>query len=62
MLEKIGNGRFLVVSTQLEHGQELDFIALSELKEEVDKLFGDEQSRLLQEELSGDFVCDGCTI
>lgn len=40
----------------------LTFIDLMALKEEVDKLVSDEQSRLLQESLSGDYICDGCTI
>ena len=40
----------------------LTFVDLMALKEEVDKLVSDEQSRLLQESLSGDYLCDGCTI
>ena len=40
----------------------LTFVDLIALKEEVDKLVSDEQSRLLQESLSGDYLCDGCTI
>lgn len=40
----------------------LTFVDLMALKEEVDKLVSDEQSRLLQESLSGDYICDGCTI
>lgn len=62
MFERIGNELFLVVSTALEHGQSLNFVELSELKEEVDRLFSDEQSRILQEELMGNYVCDGCMI
>lgn len=62
MFERIGNELFLVVSTALEHGQALNFVELSELKEEVDRLFSDEQSRILQEELMGSYVCDGCMI
>ncbi len=40
----------------------LTFVDLMALKEEVDKLVSDEQSRLLQESLSEDYICDGCTI
>lgn len=40
----------------------LTFVDLMALKEEVDKLVSDEQSRLLQESISGDYICDGCTI
>lgn len=57
-----GKNTYLITSVDLSYGYEIDFITLSELKEEVDFLFQEEQSRLLQESLSGDFVCDGCTI
>ncbi|AHI60816.1 hypothetical protein CH16_gp039 [Escherichia phage KBNP1711] len=46
----------------LEEGQYIDFDQLLELQKVVNQLVSDEQSRLLQESLSGDFVCDGCTI
>lgn len=40
----------------------LSFDQLLELQKIVNQLVSDEQSRLLQESLSGDFVCDGCMI
>lgn len=46
----------------LEAGGYIDFDQLLELQKVVNQLVSDEQSRLLQESLSGDFVCDGCTI
>ncbi|AVZ45122.1 hypothetical protein PQC40_gp039 [Escherichia phage EP335] len=46
----------------LEEGGYIDFDQLLELQKVVNQLVSDEQSRLLQESLSGDFVCDGCTI
>ena len=46
----------------LEEGQYIDFDQLLELQKVVNQLVSDEQSRLLQESLSGDFVCDGCMI
>ncbi|BCG45062.1 hypothetical protein PQC46_gp019 [Escherichia phage O18-011] len=35
---------------------------LAKLKEEIDQLYSDEQSRLLSLSLLGDLTCDGCTI
>lgn len=40
----------------------LDFATLTQLKEEVDREISMETSRMLQEELLGDYTCDGCTI
>lgn len=40
----------------------LDFATLTQLKEEVDREISLETSRMLQEELLGDYTCDGCTI
>lgn len=40
----------------------LTFIELSELSEQIRGVVSDEESRILQEELSGSLVCDGCTI
>lgn len=53
---------YIIKCDALEMGQLLNFVDLSNLKEEVDKLFSEEQSRILQESLLGDYVCDGCTI
>ena len=46
----------------LEEGQYIDFDQLLELQKVVNQLVSDEQSRLLQESMSGYFTCDGCTI
>lgn len=43
-------------------GDVIDFIKLSELKEQIDALHSDESSRILQASLLGDLTCDGCTI
>lgn len=43
-------------------GDVLNFVKLSELKEQIDALHSEESSRILQAELMGDYVCDGCTI
>lgn len=54
---------YLITSLDLSYGHEIDFMTLSELKEEVDFLFQEEQSRLLQESFSGDLDdCVGCKI
>lgn len=53
---------YVMKSDALDFGQLINFVDLSNLKEEIDRLFSDEQSRLLALELSGDYVCDGCTI
>lgn len=46
----------------LGEGEILNFLELAELKEQVDNLFSEEQSRLITAELAGDLTCDGCTI
>ena len=51
-----------IETNALEEGGYVDFDQLLELQGVVNQLVSDEQSRLLQESLSGDFVCDGCTI
>jgi|AKYZ01.1.fsa_nt_gi hypothetical protein len=43
-------------------GDVIDFVKLSELKEQIDALHSDESSRILQASLMGDLTCDGCTI
>lgn len=53
---------FILKTDCLEHGQLINFIELSKLKEEIDQLYSDEQSRLLSLSLLGDLTCDGCTI
>ncbi|WWV91959.1 hypothetical protein [Escherichia phage PJNS034] len=40
----------------------LTFVELSEISEQIREVVSDEESRLLQAELSGSLVCDGCTI
>lgn len=40
----------------------LTFIELSEVSEQLRAAVSDEESRILQEELAGSLVCDGCTI
>ena len=40
----------------------LDFATLTQLKEEVDREISMETSCMLQEELFGDYTCEGCTI
>ena len=51
-----------VIDVDLHAGETLDFLQLADLKEQVDALFSEEQSRLLSLELAGDLLCDGCTI
>lgn len=51
-----------VETNTLEKGKYVDFDQMLELQKVVNQLVSDEQSRLLQESLSGDFVCDGCLI
>lgn len=59
----LGDNPFWSVDTdKLDEGMMIDFDDLLELQKVVNQLVSDEQSRLLQESLSGDFVCDGCTI
>lgn len=60
LVERVGNDKFVLVSGSAEIV--MDFIALSALKEQVDQMYSDEQSRILMESLTGDYVCDGCTI
>lgn len=55
----INDYKYQVIADRHELLTSVDLMAL---KEEVDKLVSDEQSRLLQESLSGDYICDGCTI
>nr|DAE36468.1 MAG TPA: hypothetical protein [Caudoviricetes sp.] len=62
MINKIKDNEYLLNSSILDNGNTIDFITLSELKELVDSLYSEEQNRLLQESLSGDYVCDGCLI
>lgn len=62
MINKIKDNEYLLNSSILDNGNIIDFITLSELKELVDSLYSEEQNRLLQESLSGDYVCDGCMI
>ncbi|UCR91960.1 hypothetical protein PQC59_gp039 [Escherichia phage vB_EcoP_IMEP8] len=64
MISKIlGDNPFWSVDTdKLDEGMMIDFDDLLELQKVVNQLVSDEQSRLLQESLSGDFICDGCTI
>lgn len=58
-----GDDTYFIFKTDcLEQGQLINFAELSDLKEEIDRLFSDEQSRILQASLMGDYVCDGCTI
>lgn len=51
-----------VIDVDLYAGEILNFLELANLKEQVDALFSEEQSRLLSLELAGDLLCDGCTI
>lgn len=64
MISKIlGDNPFWSVDTdKLDEGMMIDFDDLLELQKVVNQLVSDEQSRLLQESLSGDFICDGCMI
>jgi hypothetical protein len=62
MINKIKDNEYLLNSSILDNGNTIDFITLSELKELVDSLYSEEQNRLLQESLSGDYVCNGCII
>lgn len=51
-----------IVGVDLSLGETLNFVDLANLKEQVDTLFSEEQSRLLANDLAGDYLCDGCTI
>ncbi|AFC22041.1 hypothetical protein GAP52_048 [Cronobacter phage vB_CsaP_GAP52] len=53
---------FIFKTDCLDQGQLINFTELANLKEEIDRLYGDEQSRILNESLLGDYTCDGCTI
>ena len=57
-----GNPFWSVDTDKLDEGMMIDFDDLLELQKVVNQLVSDEQSRLLQESLSGDFECLGCTI
>lgn len=50
------------VEDDLSYATTLTFVELATLKEQVDALFSEEQSRLLAKDLAGDYLCDGCTI
>ena len=53
----LGDNPFWSVDTdKLDEGMMIDFDDLLELQKVVNRLVSDEQSRLLQESLSGDFV------
>ncbi|QEM42611.1 hypothetical protein [Shigella phage SGF2] len=59
----LGDNPFWSVDTdKLDEGMMIDFDDLLELQKVVNQLVSDEQSHLLQESLSGDFECLGCTI
>jgi hypothetical protein len=63
MIIKTKDDEFTVTTTNLSYMYTMNFDDLLFLKSEVDKLVSDEQSRLLQESLSGGFDdCDGCKI
>lgn len=67
MIFKVSNNKsneptWCVETDFLSEESLLSFDQLLELQKVVNQLVSDEQSRLLQESLSGDFVCDGCTI
>ena len=53
---------FVLKTDCLEQGQLINFMELAKLKEEIDQLYSDEQSRLLSLSLLGDLTCDGCLI
>lgn len=57
-----GDALYILQTDALDQGQFINFVELAALKETVDRLFSDEQSRILQKDLMGDYVCDGCTI
>lgn len=56
------DGLFVVVTGRLDDGDILNFEELEALKEEIDRLFSEEQNRILMASLSGDLVCDACNI
>lgn len=41
---------------------EITFPELDAIKDQVNEFVSDETSRMLNEDLMGDFTCDGCTI
>ncbi len=57
-----GESMFQFTTDALDYGQLINFVELAKLKEEIDALYSDEQSRLLSLSLMGDLTCDGCTI
>lgn len=59
-VQRLDDDKFILVSGSME--VIMDFVKLSELKEQVDQMYSDEQSRILMESLTGDYTCDGCTI
>lgn len=62
IIKNDATGLFQFITDATDYGQLINFVELAKLKEEIDALYADEQSRLLQESLSGDYICDGCTI
>lgn len=51
-----------VIGSALLFGEILSFVELANLKEQVDEMFAEEQSRLIAADLAGDYLCDGCLI
>lgn len=62
IIKNDATGLFQFITDATDYRQLINFVELAKLKEEIDALYADEQSRLLQESLSGDYICDGCTI
>lgn len=59
--EENGN-QYLVTTDTLGDGAYITFEHIVALKEVVDQIVSDENSRLLSMSLMGDLTCDGCTI
>ena len=59
--EESGN-QYLVTTDTLGDGSYITFEHIVALKEVVDQIVNDENSRLLSLSLMGDLTCDGCTI
>lgn len=53
---------FVFLTDATDQGQLMTFLELCALKEQIDALYTEEQSRILQAELLGEYTCDGCTI
>lgn len=60
LVERIGDDEFVLISG--EKRITMNFFQLADLKDKVDQMYSDEQSRILMESLTGDYVCDGCMI